>query len=227
MAGIGKNDFALEVGCARGAGSFFLAEQFGCRVLGLDSNVGYITDAVKTAKCKGYSNVSFMAAGADNLPLKSESVTAVISEASFSLLADKSRAAKEFWRITKTGGHVIINDFTTRGEVDELLRKKMRFSPLLPGRKKLMNTRKFLSGMVSGPVLLTMLPASWLALFYGQARHTKANLPISAAQLQIVWAVLPAEQKQRDETVCSEFFCQARLGYAQLIFVKEARVNNE
>ena len=70
IAGITKQSFVVEVGCAYGAGSFFLAEEMGCQMLGVDRNDAYMADAKQSARARGLKNIEFVIGYAEKLPLK-------------------------------------------------------------------------------------------------------------------------------------------------------------
>lgn len=98
----------LEVGCGRGDASAYLAQQ-GFAVTAIDIDPIRIVTARET-----YEDVCFVCADAARLPFDEGSFDLVFCEASFSSVMDKNSAAKEFFRVLKTAGKLIICDYTIK-----------------------------------------------------------------------------------------------------------------
>jgi ubiquinone/menaquinone biosynthesis C-methylase UbiE len=222
MVGIGEKSFVLEVGCAQGAGALFLAESFGCRVLGVDCNGDYIAVAQEVLRKREYANASFMIGRAESLPLENGQVDSIVSEASFSLLADKPRAVAEYWRVLRPGGFVIINDFTIRSIPDEDMRKKMDFIPCFAGVQSVHMYRDifeqagFSTQVVSDEYKEIISTTLWIGKAYGSKPADLARVFVELLNDGSGKGVCNAS-----ESDCRDFFHQVRLGYAQLIFVKD------
>ncbi len=221
IAGVGRDDFVVEAGCAYGAAALFLAGSLGCRVLGVDCDARQIAVAVKTLDRVGATGVSFAVGRAEGLPLNGETVDFIVSEASFSLLADKARAAAEYGRVLKPGGQVIMNDFIVRGHVDEALRRQMRYIPCFAGVRSgrsyqdIFERAGFATRTVTDTSSELIKTALWISKAYG---GKPADISRILASLM---GGPPAEGCTPNELVCKEFLRQARLAYAQLIFMKE------
>jgi ubiquinone/menaquinone biosynthesis C-methylase UbiE len=220
--GVGEGDLVLEIGCAHGAGALFLTESFGCRVLGLDCNCDYIAAAQKVLRTKGHAGSSFMVGQAENLPLESGRVDLIVCEASFSLLTDKSRAVAEYLRVLKPGGVVIINDFTIRSRLDDDMREKMSFIPCFAGvqsthaYREVFEQAGFTTHTVADEYKEIIATTLWISKAYGSRPADLARVFVELLSGGSGNAVCKA-----DEASCKNFFRQARLGYAQLIFVKK------
>jgi ubiquinone/menaquinone biosynthesis C-methylase UbiE len=220
--GLSHRDVVVEIGCAYGAGTRFLAEKYGCRVLGVDCSNEQITAAVQNTPEEKYANASFLLANAQRLPLESDSVDVVVSEAAFSLVADKARAAEEYWRVLKKGGHVIVNDFTIRNRIDKYLRRQMSYIPCFAGVQQsfdyqiLFEQAGFTTSVVTDASKDLIKATLWISKAY---KSKPVN--ISAVFAGLLGERCSGVDGSPDEKACSLFFRQARLGYVQLIFIKK------
>jgi ubiquinone/menaquinone biosynthesis C-methylase UbiE len=116
----------LDVASGRGTTAVFLAERFGCGVLGIDYSRQNVEEAARAATAKGLSSrVRFQEADSESLPLPEGAFDAVICECAFCTFPEKKTVAREFARVLRDGGMVGISDLT-RGpdlpkELDGLL----------------------------------------------------------------------------------------------------------
>ncbi|HUZ93436.1 MAG TPA: methyltransferase domain-containing protein [Edaphobacter sp.] len=116
----------LDVASGKGTTAFFLAERFGCRVIGVDLSDQNVLEARTQAASRGLSAlVEFRLADAEALPFDSECFDAIVCECAFCTFPSKQTAASEFERVLKPGGRVGISDITRDGaslpELDGLL----------------------------------------------------------------------------------------------------------
>ena len=116
----------LDVASGPGASAFFLAEHFGCEVVGVDYSAQSVEKANDLAASKGTSSrVRFEPGDAEKLSFGEETFDAIICECAFCTFPDKSAAAREFARVLRRGGHVGISDLTRVSilppELDSLL----------------------------------------------------------------------------------------------------------
>ena len=106
----------LDVASGKGASAFFLAERFGCRVMGIDYGSQNVAQANELAATKGLSaKVRFVEGDAERMPAPNNSYDAVLCECAFCTFPDKTAAAREFARVLCPGGRVGLSDLT-RGE---------------------------------------------------------------------------------------------------------------
>jgi len=106
MCGIAGDKKVLDIGCGKGTTACFLAQKYGCRVVGLDCSERMIEYSRTKAREKGLEDrVSFEKADALKLPFERESFDIVLAECTTTLL-DKEKAFAEFLRVTKRGGWV-------------------------------------------------------------------------------------------------------------------------
>ncbi len=117
---------ALAVASGKGTTALFLAERFGCHVVGIDYSGQNIADANHLASAKALSSlIRFEHGDAECLPFPDKSFDAIICECAYCTFPNKADAAREFARVLRPGGRVGLSDLT-RGpglpkELDSLL----------------------------------------------------------------------------------------------------------
>lgn len=106
----------LDVAAGRGASAIFLAERFGCEVVGIDYSRKNVEAGYEEARAKGPDiKVTFQWADAEALPFPDASFDAVICECAFCTFPNKQAAAREFNRVLHPNGRVGISDLTRDG----------------------------------------------------------------------------------------------------------------
>ena len=106
-----KGKSVLVVGCGIGTTSCYLAERYGVKVIGVDISEGMIAKAKERARRKGLEGkVEFRTADAQKLPFKDNLFDVVISESVIAFVNNKTKAIKEYLRVTKPGGFVGLNE---------------------------------------------------------------------------------------------------------------------
>jgi arsenite methyltransferase len=116
----------LDVASGTGTSAFFLAERFGCHVVGIDYSSQNVAKANKLAAMQGLStHVRFQEADAERMSISDASFDAIVCECAFCTFPDKFAAAREFERVLRPGGRTGLSDLT-RGpalpkELDSLL----------------------------------------------------------------------------------------------------------
>ena len=106
----------LDVAAGKGESAMFLAERFGCEVVGIDYSLKNVDSGNQAASAKGlHGKVTFQWADAESLPFPASSFDAVICECAFCTFPDKPSAAREFNRVLRPGGRVGLSDLTRHG----------------------------------------------------------------------------------------------------------------
>jgi len=132
IADLSDTQTLLEVGCGNGVTAAFLSQKYGCNVVGIDSSETMIALAAKQAEAEKVAyKVEFLVADAVNLPFSDSMFDTIICEAVFSTLVDKEGAAKEFRRVLRSGGKLLIIDFVLRKEIKKELQNQISFLPCL------------------------------------------------------------------------------------------------
>ena len=105
--------YVLDVGSGVGTTACHLARCMGCRVIGIDINPLMIERARKRAKrLKLTDLVEFRQADATDLPFGNDIFNVVITESVTAFPEDKTRAIYEYYRVTKPGGFIGLNEST-------------------------------------------------------------------------------------------------------------------
>lgn len=118
-----KNIQILDVGCGCG-GNFKMLSQFG-KVIGLDKS----PEAIKFCQKRGFNNCFLGEAEDINFP--DQSFDMVVALDLLEHLDDDNKALKEFYRVLKKGGYVLITAPAYQflwSEHDEILEHKRRYS---------------------------------------------------------------------------------------------------
>src|SRR6516164_4436153 len=119
---LGEHSRVLDVASGIGTSALFLAEKFGCTVIGLDYGKQNVDMANASAVERGISSrVRFEHADAEQLPFRDASFDAVICECAFCTFRDKAKAACEFARVLRRGGRGGISDLTRSAELPKEL----------------------------------------------------------------------------------------------------------
>lgn len=138
VARVHEDSKVLDIASGRGTTALFLCKEYGCRVIGLDLSQRAISIARGKAGVEHLlGKANFTVADAEALPYKDSSFDVVISECSFSLLLKKKNAAKDFRRVLKSGGKLVISDVILRGKISEELRTIETFASCIAGAMRL------------------------------------------------------------------------------------------
>ena len=104
----GKDLRALDVGTGPGQLAFYLAGA-GFKVTGIDISPGMIARARQTAEQEGLS-CDFRTGDAEHLPFKDNAFDVVVTRNLVWTLPDPKTAIREWHRVLKPGGRIIISD---------------------------------------------------------------------------------------------------------------------
>jgi len=104
---IDKHSKVLDIGCGKGTTSVYLAQKYGCNVVGLDLSRDLVNKATSLTKRRGLENkVSYKVADALDMPFADNEFDVTITQAVLILVGDKKKAIQEAIRVTKPGGDV-------------------------------------------------------------------------------------------------------------------------
>ena len=107
LAFLSRDASILDVGCADGVHTIKLVEM-GYNVIGLDVSHKYIKDGKMKAREKKL-NMEFMRGDAENLPFKENAFDYVLSMSVLMFLPSPYRAIREFARVARLGGMVVVD----------------------------------------------------------------------------------------------------------------------
>ncbi len=104
---IGKGTRVVDIACGKGTSAAYLAERFGCNVVGIDIAQDLVSQAEALARRRGLGErVSFRVGDALNLPFKEGEFDVAVSQAMLVLVRDQQRSIKEALRVVKPDGHL-------------------------------------------------------------------------------------------------------------------------
>ena len=96
-----------DIACGKGTSAIYLAENYGCKVVGIDISPDLIAQATRlAAKRRVKGLVDFLVGDALDLPFSDGEFDCAVSQAMLVLVADKRQAIREALRVTKPGGHL-------------------------------------------------------------------------------------------------------------------------
>jgi ubiquinone/menaquinone biosynthesis C-methylase UbiE len=105
--------YVLDVGSGVGTTACHLARCLGCRVMGVDINPLMVNRARERAKKQRLTDlVEFQEADAMDLPFENDSFNVVITESVTAFPDNKVKAISEYYRVTKPGGFIGLNEAT-------------------------------------------------------------------------------------------------------------------
>ena len=109
-------DKVLDVASGRGTTAIFLAETFGCEVIGLEYGTQSVAEANELAQASGVADrVHFKQGDAELLPFDDGFFDVVICECAFCTFPNKAQAAAEWNRVLGKNGRIGISDLTKQG----------------------------------------------------------------------------------------------------------------
>lgn len=136
--GLNAGDTVADVAAGSGASACALAQQFGCRVLGIDYGAGQVDSAARRAAEAGLGDrVVFCQADAEALPWADGSVDALICECSLCTFPSPDQAVREWFRVLRPGGRLGVSDVTRRGEMPQGLDTLAGWISCLAGARSL------------------------------------------------------------------------------------------
>jgi len=97
----------LNVGSGSGISAAYVAETYGCRVVGVDLLPGMVESAQRWAETKGVTDqTEFRIGDAQDLPFDDNQFDALICESVNAFVPDKKKAMCEYIRVVKPGGYI-------------------------------------------------------------------------------------------------------------------------
>lgn len=129
--GVDAASTVLEAGCGTGDGIAHLCMTFGCNGVGLDLDKEALALAI--GKYGHIPRLRFKEGSVYSIDSSHDEFDFIVTEAAFSLLADKQRAAKEYYRVLKAGGRLFFRDFVSMDPVDSKGREDIGYIPCFKG----------------------------------------------------------------------------------------------
>ncbi len=112
--GMSSTDIVLDAACGLGESVRYLEAEYGCSAFGMDLSRGLVHG---TRSLRQRGNAGFLIGDGEQLPIRDNAFTAVISECSMCLMPRFDDGLSEVLRILKPGGRIGITDITIDGEI--------------------------------------------------------------------------------------------------------------
>lgn len=112
LLALSSTSVVLEIGCGSGAYALHIAENIGCRVVGLDVNASGIQNATQLARARkldGRANFQQCDVSV-RLPFESDSFDAVFANDVLCHIPNRASLLKEICRVLKPGGRMLFSD---------------------------------------------------------------------------------------------------------------------
>ncbi len=219
---LGPGRRLLDVASGKGASAIYLAQRFGCDVVGVDYGARSVEDAIIASVNAGVSNrVRFKRGDAESLPFGDAEFDAVICECAFCTFPDKHAAALEFARVLKPGGRVGLSDLTRSGPPPRELEGLLAWVACLADARP---TDEYAAYLQSAGFTVERIEPHDQALadmVAGiRAKLLGAELLVKLKQINLPGADF--EQAKRMARVAAEAVREGKLGYALMVTVKGA-----
>lgn len=110
---ISSADLVVDAGCGVGGTTLYMAERYGCRVVGLNINRLQLSIARRGARARGLTKqVTFRVCDcARELPFPNASVDAIVNIESACHYRDRARFISECARVLRPGGRLVAQDW--------------------------------------------------------------------------------------------------------------------
>lgn len=114
----------LDLGCGAGLDLYLYAQKIGPtgKLIGLDLSEPMLSKARSNLASVGISNVEWLHASADSIPLPDNSVDLVTANGIYNLSPDKDAVMWEVSRVLKPGGRTIFAEIVLRSELPQEVR---------------------------------------------------------------------------------------------------------
>lgn len=178
LAGIGADSRVLDAGCGVGASALFLAERFGCRVLGIDASPDSIERArSRAARSAARNRLDFRVGDLGRLALAGERFDAALAECVCSTLEPHADAVGTLARALGPGGRLVLSDVVRRGAIPDALRTPLGYALCLGGCV----SAEELAGALESRGFIVLAREDRTADLVAYARQIRRRLPLLQA----------------------------------------------
>ncbi len=215
MLDLQPGHLVLDVASGLGISAIYLAQRFGCQVVGVDFSGQIVEQASANAAEAGISQlVQFKQGDAERLPFEDGSFDALICECAFCTFPSKPQAASQFARVLRPGGRIGLSDLTRTGPLPPELDTLMAWVACIADAQPIEEYTSILSqvGFSMGP---PELHDGALAELINEVRGKLlvAELMVNLKKLEVPdW--IDFDQVGRLAQITAETVNQGKLGYA-------------
>ncbi len=215
MLDLQPGHLVLDVASGLGTSAIYLAQRFGCQVVGVDFSGQIVEQASANAAEAGISQlVQFKQGDAERLPFEDGSFDALICECAFCTFPSKPQAASQFARVLRPGGRIGLSDLTRSAPLPPELDTLMAWVACIADAQPIEEYTSILSqaGFSMGP---PELHDKALAELINEVRGKLlvAELMVNLKKLEVPdW--IDFDQVGRLAQITAETVNQGKLGYA-------------
>ena len=141
LSSVKEGDIVVDLGSGAGLDCIRAASSVGAngKVIGVDLSDEMIAKAKQNVKTMKMENrISFVKGDIENIPLKENSASLVISNCVLALAPDKQKVYNEIYRILENGGRFVISDVVSAVKIPQELRDNMElFSSCTSGASQI------------------------------------------------------------------------------------------
>ncbi len=217
---LGPSHRVLDVASGKGASAIFLAQRFGCEVVGVDYGAHSITEATAAAERAGVTGrVRFGRGDAEALPVTDNDFDAILCECAFCTFPDKRAAASDFARVLKPGGRVGLSDLTRSGPLPHELESLLAWAACVADARPIDEYAAYLQN--AGFTVEHVEPHD--DVLDEMVKQIRAKLLGAELLVKLKQIVLPDadfEQAKRMARAAADAVRDGKLGYAVLVGVK-------
>jgi len=227
LLGLQPSQRVLDVATGKGTSAIFLAQHFGCEVVGVDYGLASVRAATNQAEKAGVSQlVHFEQGDAERLRFPAGSFDVVICECAFCIFSDKSAAATEFARVLRPGGRIGLSDLTRSG-------------PMPPALKGLLAWMACLADAQPVEEYTAYCEQAGLTIEQVEGHNTALGELVGTVQAKLLGAELLVKLKQLDlpganfdqvkslARAAAEAVRRGQLGYALVVATKASTVTDQ
>lgn len=210
----------LDVATGKGTSAIFLAQRFGCEIVGVDYSSDLVAEATLLAESAGIADrLRFEQGDAERLRFADGTFDAIICECAFCTFLNKSAAAGEFARVLRPGGRIGLSDLTRTGPLPSELETLLAWIACLADARPVDDYVAYLenAGLVVDQVE-PHNPALSEMIHTIQTRLLGAELLVRLKKLDLPGADF--DQAKTLARSASEVVRRGQLGYALIVGTK-------
>lgn len=144
IAKIDEASTVLDLASGKGSTAKFLAENFGCNVVGLDLSANLIKVFKKGSTGSIFPRIEFTIGDAEAMPYTDSCFDIVVCECAFNLFQNKRRVLSEIYRVLKGGGRFALTDIVLKKVLPAELKTKLTFALCVAGAETLSRLNELL-----------------------------------------------------------------------------------